>query len=93
MISFVTATPAAVHFSIIQMLLKKSVYQELTVSSNYWEYYLPSDEPPENAKLIKWLVGDIDDMVRAMGSSAKKQCALALQSSVTKNDDIEKEAK
>lgn len=38
-------------------------------------------------------VGDIGCMVRAMGSSTRVQCALALQSAVSENVDIDVEAK
>jgi hypothetical protein len=92
MIRFVTATPGAVHFS-IKMADKTFVYQELTASRNYWHLYLPGEKPPAGAKVIKWVVGDLDDTVRAMASSVDKWCALAIQSTVTDNVDIENAAK
>jgi hypothetical protein len=91
-ITFVTATPAAVHFNIINTLPHKFVYRELAVSSKYWEYFLEGDPRAADAKAIKWLVGHLSDMVSAMAVAKGKQCALAMQSSVSEKNDIDKAA-
>lgn len=88
----VTATPAAIHLSENQMGSKKHEFQEVTVSTFYWDY-LPSQELPPNARVISRKNGDLHSMVREMLSTKRIQCALAVQSSVSENTDIDRQAK
>ncbi|CAM9914895.1 unnamed protein product [Ectocarpus sp. 4 AP-2014] len=94
----VTATPAAIHLSENQMGSekhgsKKHEFQEVTVSTFYWDYLHPSQELPPNARVISREIGDLHCMVRKMLSTKRIQCALAVQSSVSENADIDKQAK
>ncbi|CAM9196280.1 unnamed protein product, partial [Laminaria digitata] len=92
-ITFITATSGAIHLSENRMGSKTHDFQQGTTSSNYWDYHDPSQELPPNARVISRAVGDLECMVRKMASPKSVQCALAIESSVSHNHDIDKEAK
>ncbi|CAN0538968.1 unnamed protein product, partial [Ectocarpus sp. 12 AP-2014] len=89
----VTATPAAIHLSEDQMGSKKHEFQEITASTFFWDYPHPSQKLPPNARVISREIGDLRCMVRNMLSAKRVQCALAIQSSVSHNADIDKQAR
>lgn len=89
----ITATPAAIHLSEDQMGSKQHEFQEVMVSSLYWDYAHPSQKLPPTARVISREIGDVQCMVRNMLSMKRVQCALAIQSSVSHNADIDKQAR
>ncbi|CAM9712836.1 unnamed protein product, partial [Ectocarpus sp. 4 AP-2014] len=52
-----------------------------------------SQKPPPTARVISREIGDMRCMVRNMLSVKRVQCALAIQSSVSHNADIDKQAR